>query len=88
MSSVYCFSVHSEASPASLPRVLDVFALYGHVPEQCHTQLGGHDREELVIDVQMSDLSAEDAARVAKRLGRVITVRSVLYSEKRRCTAA
>jgi hypothetical protein len=87
MSSVYCFSVHSEATPASLPRVLDVFALYGHVPEQCHSQLGGRDHEELVIDVQMSDLTAEAAARVAKRLGRVVTVTGVLYSEKQRCAA-
>ncbi len=87
MSSVYCFSVHSDPSPASLPRVLDVFALFGHIPEQCHSQLGGRDGEELVIDVQMSNLSAEDAARVAKRLGRVVTVTSVLYSEKQRCAA-
>ncbi len=87
MSSVYCFSVHSDATPASLPRVLDVFALYGHVPEQCHSQLGGQGGDELVIDVQMSDLTPEAAARVAKRLGRVVTVTSVLYSEKQRCAA-
>jgi len=31
--------------------------------------------------------AAEAAARVAKRLGRVVTVTSVLYSEKQRCAA-
>ena len=40
-SSVYCFSVHAEASPATLPRVVEVFALHGHVPSSCHAQVGG-----------------------------------------------
>jgi hypothetical protein len=34
MTQTYCFSVQAEACPAALPRVLDVFALYGSVPDQ------------------------------------------------------
>ena len=83
MSSVYCFSVHADASPSTLPRVVEVFALHGHVPYRCHAHLAGAGGEELVVDLQMAGISAQAAALLAKRLGRVVSVRSVLWSEKR-----
>ncbi len=84
-SSVYCFSVHAEASPATLPRVVEVFALHGHVPSRCHAQVGGRvgDEPALVVDLQMDGITADEAALLAKRVGRVVTVRNVLWSEKR-----
>jgi hypothetical protein len=84
-SNVYCFSVHAEASPSALPRVVEVFALHGHVPSRCHARLDGADGEtaELVVDLQMAGISAQDAALIAKRLGRCVAVRDVLWSEKR-----
>ncbi len=83
--SVYCFSVHAEASPSALPRVVEVFALHGHVPSRCHARLdgAGDDAAELVVDLQMAGISAQDAALIAKRLGRCVMVRDVLWSEKR-----
>ncbi len=84
--SVYCFSVHVEASPSALPRVVEVFALHGHVPSRCHARLDGADggeAAELVVDLQMAGISAQDAALIAKRLGRCVMVRDVLWSEKR-----
>jgi hypothetical protein len=66
---------------------MEVFALYGHVPERCHTERGGRSGEDLVIDVQLSGLTQPEAALVAKRLGRLVTVDQVLWSEKRRCAA-
>ena len=86
MSGTFCFSVHAEASPSTLPRVVEVFALHGHVPCRCHAQLAGPD--ELVVDLQMADVTAHEAALLAKRLGRVVTVRNVLWSEKRAAVAA
>ena len=83
MSSVYCFSVHAEASPSALPRVVEVFALHGFVPSRCHAQRVGRDGEELVVDLQMNGLCAEQAVLLAKRLGRVVSVSNVLWSEKR-----
>ena len=80
MSSTFCFSVHAPAAPCTLPRVFEVFALLGHVPERCHADRSS---EELVIDLQLSGLSAGEAARVAARLGRIVGVESVLWSEKR-----
>lgn len=80
---VYCFSVHAEAHPSTLPRVVEVFALHGFVPSRCHAQLGGRGGDELVVDVQMPGLDAHRAGLLAKRLGRVVSVTSVLWSEKR-----
>ncbi len=81
MTQTYCFSVSAEACPAALPRVLDVFALYGSVPDQCYTQRVGAG-EELVIEVQMSDIDADAADRIARRLHRVVSVQGVLWSAK------
>lgn len=86
--STFCFSVHSDADPAALPRVLEVFALHGFVPDQCHASRGGSMRDEIVVDLQMSEIDAGQAELLAKRLGRVVSVTDVLFSEKRRCIAA
>lgn len=83
MSQTYCFSVQAEASPASLPRVLDVFALHGSVPDHCYTQRAGVGGQDLVIEVQISQMDAAAAERIALRLQRVISVQGVLWSKKR-----
>ena len=41
MSGTFCFSVHAEASPSTLPRVVEVFALHNHVPSRCYAQVAG-----------------------------------------------
>ena len=88
MSQTFCFSVHAEACPSALPRVLEVFSLFGSVPDHCYSQLSGKCRDEMVVDVQMSQLDLETAERIARRLGRVISVQSVLWSEKLSAAAA
>lgn len=87
MSATYCFSVHTDAEPSSLPRVMQVFALFGHVPTRCHIECGGPGGRELMVDAQLDGLDADQAALVAKRLGRVVSVMQVLWSEKRRVAA-
>jgi hypothetical protein len=82
MSGTFCFSVHADASPSTLPRVVEVFALHGHVPARCHAQRAGVTGEELVVDLQMGGITAAEAALLAKRLGRVVSVQDVLWSEK------
>ena len=78
--STFCFSVDSDPSPTTLPRVLDVFALHGLVPDSCHSVKGP---EGLSVDVQLSDMADADAALLRKRLSRIVTVTSVLVYEKR-----
>lgn len=82
MSATFCFSVHADADPSVLPRVMQVFALYGHVPARCHAERAGTDGADLVVDAQLEGVTAAEAALVAKRLGKVISVMQVLWSEK------
>jgi len=77
--SVFCFSVSCERVATSLPRVLDVFAMQGLTPDQCHAVL---ERDGLTVDLQMAGLDAGGAGKLAKRLGRVVTVKGVLVAEK------
>jgi acetolactate synthase small subunit len=79
---VDCFSVFAAADPAALPRVLNVFSLYGVIPERCHSTRLETDQDQLVIDVQVPGLPVGRAEQVARRLDRVITVTQVLHSEK------
>ncbi len=81
---VDCFSVFVAAEPAALPRVLNVFSLFGVIPERCHSAWVENDRAQLVIDVQVAGLPVGRAEQLARRLDRVITVTQVLHSEKRR----
>ena len=85
---VDCFSVVSTADPSSLPRIFEVFCLYGLVPTRCHFARHDDDASQLVVDLQVEGLAAGDAQRVLKRLGRVVTVTSVLWSERRQTLAA
>lgn len=80
---VDCFSVYSTADPSALPRIFEVFSLFGLVPSRCHTTRQDDDQSQLVVDLQVDGLPDGEAQRVAKRLGRVITVTSVLWSERR-----
>ena len=81
---VDCFSVFVAAEPAALPRVLNVFSLFGIIPERCHSALVETGQDQLVIDVQVAGLPAGQAEQLARRLDRVITVTQVLHSVKRR----
>jgi hypothetical protein len=84
----YCFSVHADAEPSALPRVMEVFARLGHVPARCHVEHGGSlAGRELVIDAQLEELGRGEAEHVARCLDRVVSVVQVLWSEKRRCAA-
>jgi hypothetical protein len=79
---VDCFSVFAAAEPSALPRVLDVFTLFGVVPERCHVCRLETDQSQLAIDVQAADLPAGRAEQIARRLDRVVAVIQVLHSER------
>ena len=87
MSATFCFSVHTDAEPSAVPRVMRVFALFDQVPARCHIERTGPDGRDLVVDAQLDGIDADQAAQVAKRLGRVVSVVQVLWSEKRRAAA-
>ena len=87
MSATYCFSVHTDAEPSALPRVMEVFARLGHVPSALPCRARHHAALELVIDAQLDQLARGEAEHVARCLDRVVSVVQVLWSEKRRCAA-
>ncbi|MBI2586914.1 MAG: hypothetical protein HYW28_13745 [Rhodospirillales bacterium] len=83
-----CFSVTADAEPGAMSRVLEVFAKRGLVPSQWHSTLAGGHGEELQIDVQIADIDAMLARRLAKTLRQLVAVRSVLVAEKRQLLTA
>ena len=75
-----CFSVHAEADPGVMPRVVALFAKRGLVPTSWHSRVNG---AELTIDLQMKGLDGATAAYIAACLRQVISVTTVLTYENR-----
>ena len=75
-----CFSVHAEAEPGVMPRVLALFAKRGLVPTSWHSRVAGG---ELTIDLQMKGLGGDAAAYIAACLRQVVSVTTVLTYENR-----
>ena len=79
-----CFSIQASVEPGVMPRVLELFAKRNLVPERWVS--GVHaiaDRgAELMIDLQVAGLTRQDMDYLARCLGQITDVRSVLTSEK------
>lgn len=79
---VSCFSVEGEADPGLLPRVLELFAKRGLVPERFFAQQGRHGASSLTIDLQVAGFTAAQRDLVAAALRQIPLVTAVLTSEK------
>lgn len=66
-----------------MPRVMGLFAKLGLVPSQVHCAVVGPAADELAIDVQVPGLDAAERANIARGLGRIVEVTTVLTTEKR-----
>ena len=77
-----CFSIHAEAEPSVMPRVLDQFAKRGLVPDQWHSSCTEGCGSELVIDIQICALGPELVRSIAEALRRIVHVDQVLTAEK------
>ncbi len=75
-----CFSVHAAAEPAVMPRVIELFARRGLVPSSWVSRVSG---PEITIDLQMPGIDAEAAHYLARCLRQIVSVDTVLVSEKR-----
>ena len=71
-----CFSVIATAEPGTMPRVLEIFAKRGLVPARWLSAVAGPRDGEIHIDIQLAE-------RLAQSLRQVVSVQSVLTSEKR-----
>jgi hypothetical protein len=87
---VSCYSILAAAEPGVMPRVLELFAKRGLVPNRWISDLvAARDSRasgpglELAIDLQIEGLTAELADYVARCLRQIHGVERVLTSEKR-----
>ena len=81
-STTACFSISAYSDPGTLPRVLEVFAKQGLMPDTLHSVTAGAEGEEQHIDLQMRDMSEQQSQHMARALRQIYLVNSVLTSEK------
>lgn len=82
-----CFSVQTDAEPTTLARVLEVFALRTLMPTRFHSVIDHAPEADsaaprLSVDIQVAGLAPDAAAAIARKLGAVVGVRSVLTAER------
>lgn len=79
-----CFSIQAEADPGVMPRILELFAKRGLIPSRWHSDLESEASPwaGLTIDLQVIGLSHQQVNHVAASLRGMISVKSVLTSEK------
>ena len=75
-----CFSVQARAEPGVMPRVVELFAKRGLVPEEWHSKAS---REALTIDVEIVGLDRDLCAYIARCMRQITGVETVLTSEIR-----
>ena len=75
-----CFSVQARAEPGVMPRVVELFAKRGLVPQKWHSTVSG---EALTIDVQIGGLGRDLSAYIARCMRQITGVETVLTSETR-----
>ena len=74
------FSVQALAEPGVMPRVLELFAKRGLVPQRWHSTVS---ETALTIDVQMSGLERDLADYIARCMRQIVGVETVLTVETR-----
>ena len=74
------FSVQARAEPGVMPRVVELFAKRGLVPQKWHSTAAG---PALTIDVQIAGLGHDLADYIARCMRQITGVETVLTSETR-----
>jgi hypothetical protein len=75
-----CFSVQAVAEPGVMPRVLELFAKRGLIPQKWQSTVAG---TVLAIDVQTGELGRDTADYIARCMRQIAGVDAVLTSERR-----
>lgn len=78
---VTCFSVTGTADPGLLPRVMEIWAKRGLVPQRLHSTRGERGACELSVDVQDVGLDPRRVRQFAEEMRRIVGVSLVLVSE-------
>jgi acetolactate synthase small subunit len=72
------FSVHARTEPGVMPRVLELFAKRGLVPEYWHSAVSEADRERLTIEIRMNGLAHDLVGYIAACMRQITAVEAVL----------
>ncbi len=75
-----CFSLQARAEPGVMPRVVELFAKRGLVPQKWHSTVSGG---ALMIDVQIGGLGRDLSGYIARSMRQIVGVETVLTSETR-----
>lgn len=75
--STACFSVHAAPEPGVMPRVLELFAKRGLVPQRCHGAATG---AQLTIDMQIAGLDRAAVDYIARCMRQIVGVEAVVTS--------
>lgn len=75
-----CYSLQSRAEPGVMPRVVELFAKRGLVPQKWHSTASG---PMLAIEVQIGGLEREVADYIARCMRQIVGVETVLTSGSR-----
>lgn len=85
---VHCYSVRGVADPGLMPRIMELWAKRGLMPERWHGVRDGVDGGDVYIDIETSELDRALAMQVAEAMRCVYGVTQVLVSEKRFAASA
>ena len=75
-----CYSILARAEPGVMPRVVELFAKRGLVPQKWHSTAAG---SALTIDLQIGGLGDDLADYIARCMRQIMGVETVLTSETR-----
>ncbi|HYM71683.1 MAG TPA: hypothetical protein VET89_01790 [Stellaceae bacterium] len=74
---VTSFSIHARAEPGVMPRVLELFAKRGLVPQRWHSTVAAPE-PLLAIDIEIAGLDPETATYIASCMRQISGVNLVL----------
>jgi len=77
------FSVQARAEPGVMPRVVELFAKRGLVPQKWHSTAAG---SVLAIDLQIGGIGRDLAGYIARSMRQIIGVETVLTTQTRLTT--
>ena len=80
LTAAVCFTVQARAEPGVLPRLVELFAKRGLVPQRWHSTAAGG---ALTIDVQIDGLGRDLADYIARCMRQITGVETALTSEIR-----
>lgn len=88
LDAVHCFSVRAVADPGMMPRLMELWAKRGLVPDRWHGVRDGASGDYVEIDIESAEIDHGLAGRMAAAMRSVFGVSQVLLSEKRRTARA